>query len=69
MSHAIIGPDGQATHSIQCHPDVDDCWEEAGNDCGRRGYRVLNHSTHMGGTVADLIPGPVLWHTVLVECR
>ncbi|MDP9033532.1 MAG: hypothetical protein M3O50_01890 [Myxococcota bacterium] len=68
-SHAIVGPHETTSHRIKCHPDLDDCWEEAGNICGSRGYDVLDRSMHMGGTLADAIPGPVTWYVVLVTCK
>jgi hypothetical protein len=68
-SHAIVGPDGRTSYRIKCHPDIDDCWEEAGDRCGSAGYEVNDKNMHMGGTVADLIPGPVTWYVVLVTCK
>lgn len=68
-SRPIIGPDGSTAYRLTCHPDIADCWEEAGNDCGGHGYYVVSKSMHWGGTVADLMPGPVRWYNVMIECK
>jgi hypothetical protein len=63
------GPDGSASYTITCHPDISECLESAGNICGNRGYNVVVHTTHSGGAFADLFPGPVTWHNVLISCN
>lgn len=63
------GPDGKVSYNIQCHPNIGECLEEAGNICGKAGYVILHHSTHQGGTLADYLPGPVTWHDVLISCN
>lgn len=64
----IRGPDGQLMYRVTCHPDLAECYQEAGNRC-EGGYHVLSQSMHWGGTVADLMPGPVAWYNVLVTCK
>lgn len=68
-SHRIVGPDGRESYRIKCHPDIDDCWEEAGKVCGASGYDVVSQSEHLGGTVEDFTPGQVTWHVALIRCR
>ena len=66
--HAINLPNGKIGVRTTCHPDVAECYEEAGKIC-TNGYDLVSQSVHMGGTLADLMPGPVTWYNVLVECR
>jgi hypothetical protein len=68
-SRAIVGPDGSIAYRLTCHPDIAECWEEAGNRCGPSGYHVVDKSVHMGGIIVDLLPGPVPWYNVMVSCN
>jgi hypothetical protein len=67
-SHEIVGPNGRTAHRITCHPDISECLEQAGEDCPG-GYDVITSTVHSGGTIVDLLPGPVPWYNVLVSCR
>lgn len=67
-SKIIAGPSGQRIVKTSCHPDVSRCFEEAARVCPK-GYDIVNVSSHMGGTVIDLMPGPVTWYDVLVQCH
>jgi hypothetical protein len=68
-SHQIMGPNGSLSWRLTCHPDVAECWEEASNRCNA-GYNVVVEPTmHWGGTLIDLMPGPVPWYNVMVSCK
>ena len=67
-SHAIIGPNGSLAYRLTCHPDIAECLDEAVSLCSND-YTIISTSSHMGGTLLDLIPGPVVWYNVFIACQ
>ena len=54
-SQQIYTPDGQEGHSIDCSGEFlswSECYEKAGDICGRKGYDILDKIGEQSSTVA-----------------
>lgn len=69
----IQDPSGASDNSssgyfkAKCKSDVGDCMQDAQRQCGGV-YSVIHQESHAGGSLADLLPGPVTWYTVTFRC-
>ena len=67
-SKVVLGPGGQEVAQIDCNRDPSFCFEEAGEVCQGDTYQVVNSWSNAGGTLADIIPGPVTWYHMNIVC-
>lgn len=51
----------------KCKGDSRACIQEARRTC-RTGFRVLDSESHAGGLLSDVIPGPVMWYSMIYQC-
>lgn len=62
-------PDGQMVKSVKCPAEAQKCFEAAAASCPAPGtYRVISSDSHAGGTLADVLPGPVTWYAMNYVC-
>jgi hypothetical protein len=66
-STSFVGPSGEQIHSTKCSSSPQGCFQEAAKTCGGP-YRTLDSESHAGGTVADILPGPVTWYGLTYSC-
>lgn len=57
----------QNVKSVKCNIDFNKCLEAIRNACGGR-YQIHNRGSHMGGLLADILPGPIVWYTATYTC-
>lgn len=57
----------QRINSVKCNIDFNKCLETIRSVCGGN-YKVHDRGTHMGGLLADILPGPVVWFTATYSC-
>ena len=62
------GPSGEKIRSVKCNVDAQKCYESASVSCNGGSYQVLSSSSHAGGLVADILPGPVTWYNMSYIC-
>lgn len=63
----ILSPSGQPLNKATCKSDPGGCLNEAGRACGGP-YQVIDSESHAGGMLADWLPGPVTWYSMLYQC-
>jgi uncharacterized lipoprotein len=75
-SKATYGPDGRATHSINCSGTARTwgmCEEKAGELCGTRGYDIISRSNDTGimatGGGANFFGSSLHFRTMQVACK
>ena len=61
-------PDGTAVKTVKCNVDSQKCFVAASESCAGGTYRVVSSESHAGGTLADVIPGPVTWYGMTYVC-
>jgi len=63
-------PDGTALRSVKCNIDSQRCFLAATESCMASGgtYRVISSHSNAGGTLADILPGPVTWYSMTYIC-
>lgn len=68
-SHAetIFAPSGAVLEVAKCKGSSADCMRQAGRVCGGS-YQVIDSESHAGGALADLMPGPVTWYSMIFQC-
>jgi hypothetical protein len=54
--------------AAECSQSPTGCYEQATKDCRGSSYQILNSESHAGGLFADIIPGPITWHTMSYAC-
>ena len=66
----ITAPDGTKLKKISCNRDSAGCLEAATAACidSNGTYRVITSHSNAGGTVADILPGPVTWFHMTISC-
>ena len=64
---SFSGPTGKSLFKTKCNVDTSKCFAEASSKC-RGSYNVIDSESHAGGTLADIIPGPVTWYSMTYEC-
>ena len=65
---AFVGPEGESIYFTKCNVSQEGCLKEIAEHCPS-GYNTINTETHMGGILADLIPGPVRWWSITYSCK
>ncbi|MDC1134143.1 hypothetical protein OAT42_04375 [Alphaproteobacteria bacterium] len=63
---SFSGPSGKSLFKTKCNVDTSKCFAEASSKCGGS-YNVINSESHAGGTLADILPGPVTWYGMTYE--
>lgn len=63
-------PDGRAMKNVKCNIDTQKCFVAASESCKEAGgtYRVIASHSNSGGTLADVLPGPVTWYNMTYVC-
>lgn len=66
----LRAPDGSAMKNVKCNIDSHKCFVSASEICKETGgsYRVVSSHSNAGGTLADIIPGPVTWYNMTFVC-
>lgn len=57
----------QRINSVKCNIDFNKCLGMIRSVCGAN-YKVHTRGSHMGGLLADILPGPVVWFTATYSC-
>ncbi len=63
-------PDGTTMKNVKCNMDSQKCFVSASESCkeSNGSYRVIASHSNAGGTLADIIPGPVTWYNMTYSC-
>ena len=66
----LRAPDGSSMKNVKCNMDSQKCFVSASESCKDSGgiYRVVSSHSNAGGTLADIIPGPVTWYNMTYTC-
>jgi len=66
----LKSPDGRAMKNVKCNIDAQKCLTLASDSCKDQGgtYQVVRSHSNSGGTVADIMPGPVTWYNMTYMC-
>ena len=64
---SFIGPSGAQVHTAKCSQSPQTCFKTAGDIC-RGAYAVVDSHSNAGGLLADILPGPVTWYTMVYQC-
>lgn len=65
---SYVGPTGETINTVRCTREPSSCFEKASETCNADSYRIINSYRNAGGTLADIVPGPVTWYTMDVVC-
>jgi hypothetical protein len=60
-------PSGATFNTAKCSHTSDACFQKAAATCGGP-YQVIDSESHAGGTLADVLPGPVTWYGMTYQC-
>lgn len=63
----IYSPTGIPMEQASCKSNPMGCFEQASNRC-QGPYQVLDSESHAGGLLADWLPGPVTWYSMVYQC-
>ena len=63
----LFSPTGVPMEQASCKSNPMDCFVQASNRCQGQ-YQVLDSESHAGGLLADWLPGPVTWYSMLYQC-
>ncbi|KAB0573375.1 hypothetical protein F7Q93_02470 [Brucella pituitosa] len=66
-NESVPGPSGKAIQEVKCSSSPNACFKKANAIC-KGPYQVMDSSSNAGGLVADIIPGPVTWYRMSVQC-
>lgn len=61
------GESGPSYFKAKCKSEIQDCFDDARNQCGGK-FTLVHKESHSGGLLADALPGPVTWYTVSFRC-
>lgn len=66
----LTAPDGTSLKNVKCNIDPQKCFAVATKSCKESGgtYQVISSHSNSGGTLADIIPGPVTWYNMTYAC-
>ena len=66
----IKAPDGTSLKNVKCNIDTQKCFVLATESCKEtKGvYKVIASHSNAGGTIADVMPGPVTWYNLTYVC-
>lgn len=67
QAETIMSPSGVPLNKATCKNNPGDCLNQAGRTCGGP-YQVFDSESHAGGLLADWLPGPVTWYSMLYQC-
>jgi hypothetical protein len=65
--NSFASPSGATFNTAKCSHTSDACFQKAAATCGGP-YQVIDSESHPGGTLADVIPGPVTWYGMTYQC-
>jgi hypothetical protein len=54
-------------NTAKCNVSPNACFEKASSTCAGP-YLVVDSESHPGGTLADVLPGPVTWYAMTYQC-
>ncbi len=63
----FYSPSGEQLAVIKCSSNPNKCFKQATKSCKGQ-YQVVDSESHAGGLLADLLPGPVTWYSMMVRC-
>lgn len=63
----ITAPGENRMLSSKCNTSPNGCFEQAAKQCSGL-YQVVDSYSKAGGTLADLLPGPVTWYYMTYQC-
>ena len=73
--NSYASPSGATFNTAKCSHTSDACFQKAAATCGGP-YQVIDSESHPGGTLADVLPGPVTWYGIptsvvppMAKCR
>ncbi len=66
----LRSPDGSSMKNVKCNMDSQKCFVSASESCKEAGgsYQVVSSHSNAGGTLADILPGPVTWYNMTYMC-
>lgn len=67
LAETIYAPSGAVLNKATCKSSPGQCMADAGRKCGGS-YQVIDSESHAGGLLADWLPGPVTWYSMLYQC-
>jgi hypothetical protein len=65
--NSFASPSGAMVNRAKCSHSSDSCFQAAAATCAGP-YQVIESESHPGGTLADVLPGPVTWYTMTYQC-
>jgi hypothetical protein len=65
--NSYASPSGATFNTAKCSHTSDACFQKAAATCGGP-YQVIDSESHPGGTLADVLPGPVTWYAMTYQC-
>lgn len=75
-SEPVFTPNGQRGYNVDCSggdSDWGECYEEAGELCGTRGYRIIEKMTDKGSSTYaddDVLTGETYnTRTMIIQCK
>jgi len=63
----IQSPSGDTLVHSKCKTKSNKCMAQAAKACNGP-YQVIDSESHAGGLFADLMPGPITWYSMTVQC-
>jgi hypothetical protein len=66
-SERVTTASGAQGVKIKCKGDRANCLADAGDACPN-GFHIVSEDSHSGGALADVLPGPVPWWTMIIQC-
>ncbi len=66
-AETIYAPSGAILEKVTCKSNPGQCMADAGRTCGGA-YQVVDSESHAGGILADWLPGPVTWYSMVYQC-
>lgn len=64
---STVGPTGASFHTAKCVSSPEGCFAKANEIC-KGPYMVVDSYSKAGGTLADVIPGPIPWYYMSFQC-
>lgn len=58
---------GERIFEAKCQSSSAECLADVSATCPD-GHTILDSESHAGGTLADVLPGPVTWYQVVFKC-
>lgn len=67
IGETIYAPSGAVMSQASCKSNSTDCMKQASREC-QGSYQVIDSESHAGGLLADWMPGPVTWYSMIYQC-